>query len=132
MRERLLLGYQLIAGVSDASTGVLLIVSPRFAMHMRSLTVPLDATPFLSFIGSFVFAVGLTYLYGAVLVRRSREVRRLQTVWLVTAIIRASVATFVVTAILTGSLVSGWLTIAIFDGLCALIQVYGLRQGWFA
>ena len=130
MTDRLLLAYQLVAGVSDTFTGMFLIAAPMFTMRMMGLSVPGDATPFLSFIGAFVFAVGLSYLYGAILVRRSDGIPRLETVWLLTAIIRSSVTIFVLVAVLHGTLASGWLTIAIFDGICVLIQARGLRRGW--
>ena len=130
MKDLWLLGYQLIAGMSDTSTGALLITAPLFTLRMMGLTVPRDATPFLSFIGSFVFAVGLAYLYGALLVRRTRGEARLEAVWIMTAIIRTSVAVFILAAVLNRSLAPGWLTIAIFDGVCALIQARGLRRGW--
>lgn len=130
MKDLLLFAYQLVAGISDASTGALLIAAPIFTLRMLGLSVSHDATPFLSFIGAFVLAVGLSYLYGAMLVRRSRCVQRIETVWVVTAIIRSSVAIFIFAAVLNGSLAPGWLTIAVFDGICALIQASGLRRGW--
>lgn len=130
MKDLLLLSYQLVAGFSDASTGALLIAAPLFTLRMMGLAVPSDATPFLSFIGAFVFAVGLAYLYGALLVRRASGVPRLEAVWVMTAMIRSSVAIFVLAAVFNRSLAPGWLTIAVFDGICALIQARGLRRGW--
>lgn len=126
----LLLGYQLVAGLSDASTGALLIAAPVFTIRMMGIAVPSDATPFLSFIGAFVLAVGLSYLYGALLVRRTSGFPRLEAVWVMTAMIRSSVAIFIVAAVVSSSLSPKWLTIAIFDGICALIQARGLRRGW--
>ena len=130
MKDLYLLTYQLIAGASDTSTGALLIAAPVFTVRMMGLSVPNDATPFLSFIGAFVLAVGLSYLYGALLVRRPGGEPRLEAVWLLTAIIRSSVAIFVLGVVLNGTLAPGWLTIAIFDGICVLIQARGLRRGW--
>jgi len=130
MKDLYLLAYQLVAGVSDTSTGALLIAAPVFTIRMMGLSVPHDATPFLSFIGAFVLAVGLSYLYGALLVRRTGAVARLEAVWLITAIIRSSVAIFVFGAVVNGTLAPGWLSIAIFDGICVLIQARGLRRGW--
>jgi hypothetical protein len=43
---------------------------------------------------------------------------------------RSSVAIFVFTQILAGSLETGWLTVALFDAACALLQAIGLRKGW--
>lgn len=130
MRDLWLLTYQLIAGLSDASTGALLIAAPLFTLRMMGLVVPSDASPFLSFIGAFVLAVGLAYLYGALLVRRNRSGARLEAVWLLTAMIRSSVAIFVAAAVVSGSLAPGWLAIAVFDGICVVIQARGLRRGW--
>jgi hypothetical protein len=132
MKDLYLLAYQLIAGVSDASTGALLIAAPVFTIRMMGMSVPGDAAPFLSFIGAFVLAVGLSYLYGAVLIHRNGGVPRLEAVWLLTAIIRSSVAIFILTAVLSGTLPAGWLTIAIFDGICVFIQASGLRRGWLS
>jgi hypothetical protein len=130
MKDLLLLGYQLVAGFSDTSTGALLIAAPLFTIRLLGLAVPRDAMPFLSFIGAFVMAVGLSYLYGALLVRRASGSARLEAVWLLTAIIRSSVAVFVIAAVLSGSLAAGWLAIAGFDGVCVLIQARGLCRGW--
>jgi hypothetical protein len=130
VKDLLLLAYQLVAGVSDASTGALLIAAPVFTLRMMGLAVPEDSTPFLSFIGAFVLAVGLSYLYGALLVRHVGGTHKLEAVWLVTAIIRSSVAIFVLAAVFNGKLSPGWLTIAAFDGVCVLIQASGLRRGW--
>ena len=132
MKDLYLLAYQLIAGVSDTLTGVLLIAAPMFTIRIMGLSVPYEASPFLSFIGAFVLAVGLSYLYGALLVRRTDGIPRLEAVWLLTAIIRSSVAIFVLAAVLGGTLAPGWLSIAIFDGICVLIQARGLRRGWLS
>jgi len=43
---------------------------------------------------------------------------------------RASVAIFVITQILANTLEAGWLTVAVTDGACVLIQAIGLRKGW--
>jgi hypothetical protein len=130
MKDLYLLGYQLIAGASDTSTGALLIAAPVFTLRMMGVSVPYDATPFLSFIGAFVLAVGLSYLYGALLVRRTGGMPRLEAVWLLTAIIRSSVAIFVLGAVLNHTLAPAWLSIAVFDGICVVIQARGLRRGW--
>lgn len=130
MNRSLLLGYQLLAGVSDTSTGALLIAAPIQAVGLMGLQVPEDSAPFISFIGAFVLAVGLSYLYGGLLVSRASGRSRLETVWLLTAIIRSSVAVFVLTQVLAGALQAGWLIIAGFDGACVFVQAVGLRKGW--
>ena len=130
MNRFLLLAYQGAAGISDTLTGALLIASPAFTLRLMHLSVPSDALPYLAFIGSFVMAVGLCYLYAELLVGRKDCVGRAEAVWLVTAVIRSSVAIFVVSAVLRGAIPSGWLTVAAFDGACVLIQALGLRKGW--
>ncbi|MDE3188013.1 MAG: hypothetical protein KGM96_10895 [Acidobacteriota bacterium] len=132
MKQPILLAYQLAAGVSDSLTGAFLIVEPALTLRLLGLHVPADALPFLSFIGAFVFAVGLSYLYGATLVYRAGCASRLEAVWIVTAIVRCSVAAFILARVASGVLEPGWLTIAFFDGACVLIQAAGLRQGWLA
>jgi hypothetical protein len=57
---------------------------------------------------------------------------KLEVIWLLTAFTRASVAIYLVTQILAHTLEAGWLTVAITDGACVLIQAIGLRKGWLA
>lgn len=130
MKHSILLAYQVAAGLSDTATGALLIAAPVLTLRLMGLQVPADALPFLSFIGAFVLAVGLSYLYGALLVGRAGCASKLEAVWLLTAIIRSSVAVFVMAEVMAGRLEQGWLTIAFFDGACVLIQAIGLRKGW--
>ena len=132
MKDAYLLGYQLAAGISDTFTGVLLMAVPVFTVRTMGIPVPHDAAPFLSFIGAFVLAVGFSYLYGALLVRRTGGAPRLETVWLLTAITRSSVAIFVLGAVASRTLSPGWLSVAAFDGLCVAIQARGLRRGWLS
>lgn len=132
MKDDHLLAYQLIAGFSDASTGALLIVAPVFTIRLMGISVPRDAAPFLSFIGAFVLSVGISYFYGALLIHRSGSGPRLEAVWLLTAITRSSVAIFILAAVLTRALAFGWITIALFDGVCVFIQARGLRRGWLS
>jgi hypothetical protein len=132
MNRRILIGYQLAISLSDTTTGALLMIAPSFTLGLMRLHVPADALPYLSFIGSFVFAVGLSCLYGARLMLRRANPSKLQIVWLLTAIIRASVATFVIAQILSQTLEPGWITVAFTDGACVLFQAIGLRQGWIA
>lgn len=130
MTRPILLGYQVLIGVSDTSTGALLIVAPELTLRLMHLHVPSDALPFLSFIGAFVLSIGLSCLYGALLIAGGASAPRLEIVWLLTAFTRSGVAIFVVTQILACTLEVGWLTVAVSDGACALIQAIGLRKGW--
>ncbi|HEY1255470.1 MAG TPA: hypothetical protein VGF01_11870 [Terracidiphilus sp.] len=132
MNRRILIGYQLAIGLADTTTGALLIIAPEFTLGLMGLRAPSDALPYLSFIGSFVLAVGLSCLYGAWLMLRRKSPCKLEIVWLLTAITRASVAIFVLAQILSQTLETGWLTVALTDGACVLFQAIGLRRGWLA
>ena len=134
--RHILLTYQLLTGASDTSTGLLLLAVPALTLRLMNLAPPAPATlPYLSYIGAFVLSTGLACLYGAFLVTRPPASRplstaKLEVVWLLTAITRATVSLFVLTQVFTGTLESGWLTVALSDGLIALLQFTGLARGW--
>jgi hypothetical protein len=130
MKRRILLAYQLLTGLSDGSTGVLLIFAPAVALRVMHLQVSPSALPFLSYIGAFVLSVGAACFYGAFLVTRADFAPKLEVVWLLTAITRGLVAVFVISKIVSGTLEAGWMTVAVSDGALALLQAIGLSQGW--
>ncbi|MGD0630986.1 MAG: hypothetical protein ABR987_16785 [Terracidiphilus sp.] len=132
MNRPILLAYQALIGVSDSLTGALLIVDPEFTLRLMGLHASPDALPYLSFIGAFVFSVGLACLYGTLVMVLRGSQRTLETVWLLTAFTRASVAILVIAQIMAHSLESGWITVAVSDGACVLIQAIGLRRRWLA
>lgn len=130
MNRPILLGYQLLIAFSDAATGVLLMVAPEWTMRLMHLHVPFDALPFLSFIGAFVFSVGLCCLYGALLLAQGDYGAKIEMVWLLTAFTRGAVAIFIVTQVLASTFEVGWLTVVVSDGACVVIQAIGLSRGW--
>jgi hypothetical protein len=130
MIRPVLLAYQLFIGISDTLTGALLIVAPEVTLRLMHLQAPSDALTYVSFVGAFVFSIGLSCLYGALVMARRGSRRTLETVWLLTAFTRASVAIFVVAQIMNHSLELGWGTVALSDGACVLIQAIGLRKRW--
>ena len=132
MSRRILIAYQLLIGISDTATGALLIVAPALTLRLMGLHAPSDALPYLSFIGAFVFSVGLACLYGAFLMRCDTEKARLEMVWLLTAFSRAAVSIFVFQQVISGRLEAGWVTVALSDGTMVVIQAIGLRRGWLA
>jgi hypothetical protein len=132
MNRPILIAYQLLIGLSDTLTGALLIVAPELMLRLMRLQAPSNALIYVSFIGAFVFSVGLACLYGALLAYKGGSRTKLEVVWLLTAITRASVAIFVIGQVLASTLDAGWLTVAATDGVCVLIQAIGLRQGWLA
>lgn len=130
MNRTLLVAYQLVTGISDSLTGALLLVAPELTLRLMHLSAPADAQIYLSFVGAFVLSVGLACLYGAMLAYRGSCRTRIEVVWLVTALTRASVAIFVAGQVMTSTLAAGWMTVAISDGICVVIQAIGLRRGW--
>ncbi len=114
-------------GAMDALTGLLLILAPKQVLGLLKIAPPSpDALVFLSWIGVFVMAVGLSY--GMALgKRRSRS----ETVWAFTALVRMMVAVFLTIKITGGTLPSAWAMVAVSDGMVALVQVVILRKGWW-
>ena len=132
-RRHILLAYQLLTGLSDTSTGLLLIAAPALTLGLMHLNPPdAAALPYLSYIGAFVLSTGLACFYGALLTTRPHFTAKLETVWLLTALTRAIVALFVLIQVTTGALPSGWLTVALSDGALALLQFIGLTRGWLS
>ena len=132
MNRKILLAYQLFTGASDAVTGALLIIAPSFTLRLMGLHAAAESLPYLSFIGAFVLSVGLACLYGAKVMIRRGNPCKLEVVWLLTAITRASVAIFIVMQILAHAFEVGWIGVAFFDGACVLVQAVGLRKDWLA
>ncbi len=132
MKRRILIGYQVLTGLSDTSTGLLLLFAPALTLRLMGVHVPADALPFLSYIGAFVLGVGIACFYGAILAMGLFFVERLEVVWLLTSITRGLVAVFVGVSILRGTLEAGWATVAVTDGAIALVQAFALWRGWLA
>lgn len=130
MNRKLLFAYQLLTGCSDTFTGILLIVAPAATLQLMHVASPAADLVFVAYIGSFVFAVGLSCLYGAWVIQRHDPRGQLATIWLLTALMRGSVAIFVAQQVFAGTLESGWMPVAVFDGACVLIQAIGLRRNW--
>lgn len=126
----LLLAYQLTTGLSDTATGILLVFAPAFTVRWMRLSPPPGSFPLFSLIGAFVFSVGIACFYGGAVVTRAGAVARIETVWLLTAITRGAVALLIAWSVISGKLEPGWITVALFDGICAALQAIGLGKGW--
>lgn len=118
-------------GLCDAATGTALLAAPLWTLRQMGIE-PLPAEPvFQRWIGAFVLAVGLAYLYpfllrGAEVARRGE---RLATVFEVTALARAAVAATAGAAIAAGALPLAWLGVPLFDAAVVVVQVALLRRG---
>jgi hypothetical protein len=130
MKHTLLLGYQWLTGISDTGAGILLYLAPAFTLRLMGVQAPADAMPFVGYVGAFVLAVGLTCLYGALLLTLRKAPERVETIWLITALLRGAVAIYVFQSILTGVLEPGWIGVTLFDGACVVVQAIGLKRRW--
>lgn len=130
MKRSLLVAYQFLTGLSDTSTGLLLIAAPALTLRLMKLHAAEDALPFLSYIGVFVLSVGVACFYGGWLAVKNAAPDKLEVVWLLTAITRGLVAVFVLVKVASGALEAGWSTVAFTDGAFALVQFIGLAKGW--
>lgn len=84
----------------------------------------------VSFVGAFVGAVGLSYLWALAQWRRSGSPAVLREVWKFTALVRLAAGGFAAFAILSGALEPGWWTVPAFDLSLAVLQLALLRRGW--
>ena len=130
MNRKILLAYQWIIGLADTGTGALLWFAPALALRLMGLHATAEALPWLGYIGAFVLSVGLACLYGAYLLHVRSCPERIETVWLLTAFSRAAVALYLLQGILAGTFERGWSTVVLFDGVCVLVQGFGLARKW--
>jgi len=125
--------YSLAAGACDLTTGVLLIATPFTVLGLMGVAeAPGTGAEgvYLRYVGTFVAAVGASYLYPLVLSLRGGGrggAERLPTVLEVTALVRGAVALFVTAAVSAGSLAAPWLLVAGVDGGLALVQIWLVR-----
>jgi hypothetical protein len=123
--------FAVAVGLCDATTGAALVAAPLWTLARLGIA-PLPAEPvYQRWIGAFVLAVGLAYLYpfllrGAEVARRGE---RLATVFEVTALVRAAVAATAGGAIACGALPLAWLGVPLFDAAVVWAQVALLRRG---
>ncbi len=128
---RPILLLQLVAGLMDSTTGILLVAAPLFTLRlMRIESIPPSGS-FVAFVGAFVLGVGLTYLW--VLVRYTRGLTTAadwEAQWRDTAIIRAVVAVGLLIQILEGRMGIAWISVVATDGGLAILQALGLWRRW--
>ena len=131
--RRWLIFYQYVAGLCDASTGLLLIAAPAWTLGLMGITIIPQPIAFIRYIGVFVLSAGLTYLWAAMgwpLTERAHVAWSTQ--WKITALIRTLVALFVVWQVASTAIEVRWVSVALTDAAFALIQWTGLAKGWLA
>jgi hypothetical protein len=118
--------WSLLVGAMDASTGLLLIFSPVQVLGLLRVAAPsAEAAALVSWIGAFVFSVGLSYGFAL----RGPEAG--ETVWRSTALTRLTVAVFLAVMIGNHRLSAAWVTVAMTDAMVAIVQIRGLLAGWW-
>lgn len=126
-KTRFLKFWSIAVGAMDALTGLLLIFAPDLVLRLLKIKAPSpDAMVYLSWIGVFVMAVGLSYGLALGRHRAAGEV-----VWMFTALARILVAVFLTIQITGRSISPAWAVVALSDGLVALVQMAILRRGWW-
>jgi hypothetical protein len=128
MNKHLLLRLWSVAvGAMDALTGLLLIITPLGVLRLLRIEPPSpDALIFLSWIGAFVMAVGLSY--GLAL---GKHCGRGETVWMVTSLVRMMVAVFLTIQVTSGSMQMQWMLVAVSDASVAIVQMVIVRKKWW-
>lgn len=125
-RLKFLMYWSIVVGSMDALAGFLLIVSPGGVLQLLKIDVPSpDAMIYLSWIGIFVMAVGLSY--GLALGKRGWG----EAVWMFTSLVRILVAVFLTVRILDESMSKMWALVAVADAMVALVQMVVLRANWW-
>ena len=120
--------FQIVAGAGDAATGLLLLVAPSLTLRLMGISrIPGDLI-FVSFIGAFVFAVGLSYLVYLRVPRNEIEMGGLRAAWLLTGMERMCVAVFIAIAFAGGKMEGAWMTVSIFDFAFAAFQFRALYR----
>jgi hypothetical protein len=122
--KRLALFWSLAVGAMDSLTGLLLIFSPALVLRLLGIAeLPAETLVFLSWIGVFVAATGLSYGL------TWRGASAAEAVWTFSALVRFSVAAFLVVKIASGSLPVAWAMVAAADAAVATVQGIGLAAG---
>jgi len=116
--------WSVAVGAMDSLTGAMLVLRPAAALDLLGVVPPPNESLVLvSWIGVFVTGVGLSY--GMALGNPARGA----AVWGITGMVRALVAAFLTIKILSGQLAPAWLTVALTDGIVAVVQFTALRTG---
>lgn len=127
MNKRLILRWwSVAAGGMDAVTGLLLILAPLMVLRLLGIAPPSgEVVVFLSWVGVFVLAVGLSYGFAL------RGNAFGETVWMFTGMVRGLVAIFLTEKVMFGAMEPAWLLVAGSDASVAVAQGWMLRAGWW-
>ncbi|MBI5382087.1 MAG: hypothetical protein HZA31_09330 [Opitutae bacterium] len=122
---RFALWFALAIGTLDLLSGVGLVCAPTLTLRLMFIAQPdVAALPFVRFVGAFVAAVGLCYLWAV-----RKPATRLRPVLGATIFFRLTVGTYAAAGAGLGWLPVGWLLVAGADFAIIAIQGWLLAKG---
>lgn len=116
--------YQWAVGACDATTGLLLVITPSFTFKLMGMGNIAGDLGVYSFVGAFVMAVGLSYF-----LTKPTDIQGWKMQWKLTAMVRCIVALFLIYKIATGW-DWRWISVVMTDAVFGLTQLVGLKKGW--
>lgn len=117
--------FQWAVGACDASTGLLLVLAPAWTLRLMGIGSLPEPADIISFVGIFVFAVGISYFLVS-----ADDVAGWKMQWKVTALVRLLVAAFLLWKIFVVGWEVKWISVLLTDLIIALIQISGLKLRW--
>ncbi len=117
--------FQWCVGACDACTGLLLVLVPVWTLHLMRMESLPDPPDIISFVGIFVFAVGISYF-----LVNADDVAGWKMQWRITALVRLLVAAFLLWKITASGWEIRWVSVLLTDLTIATIQIIGLKRGW--
>ncbi len=122
MSPKFIFGYNLLVGVMDSLTGVLLMTAPAFTLGLMQIDHVPPEEVYLRFVGAFVLGTGLAYLLPHISLNHQQA--SVLFAWRYTSVVRSIVCVFVSVQCLFGTLEPAWMLVAITDGLLAILQMF--------
>lgn len=117
--------YALTVGLMDLGTGLALFMAPAWTLARMGALVPEGpALAYVRFCGTFVAAVGATYLLA---LRRGGEAE-LRAALAGTLLLRLAAGTGAAVSVGAGWLDAAWAVVAVTDLACAAVQGVLLRR----
>lgn len=113
--KRIIFILHYFSGIMDAITGLCLIFAPTWTLNMMRVPPQEDAPHLVSYIGTFVFAVGCSHFFAGYYPTSLISRERWRTLWKVSSLVRYCIAGFVLSRVLTGAFDIGWLAVTLTD-----------------
>ena len=120
--------YSTCAGACDALTGLLLMFAPALTLRLMLIPEEVAEPVYIRFIGAFVFAIGSSYFLPYLQKDPAKRTDRFIAMLEITMFVRICIATFSLTAILSGLLGMAWISVFATDTLFATTQAILLHR----